>query len=49
MGLDGTRHTVYYRFRYIGFLVMGKDMTIGSKEAFDEVLEHLQVPLIIVP
>lgn len=33
----------------IDFLVMGKGMSLRNKEAFDELLEHLQVPLVIVP
>ena len=33
----------------VGFLVMGKSMTIGNREAFEELMEHLDVPLIIVP
>ena len=33
----------------ISFLVMGKNMSIRNKESFDELMEHLQVPLVIVP
>lgn len=33
----------------ISFLVMGKDMTIKNREAFDELMDHLKIPLVIVP
>lgn len=33
----------------IGFLVLGKNMTIRNKESFDELVENLQVPLVIIP
>jgi hypothetical protein len=33
----------------ISFLVMGKNMSIRNKESFDELVENLQAPLVIVP
>jgi hypothetical protein len=33
----------------ISFLVMGRNMGIRNKEAFDELVENLQAPLVIVP
>jgi nucleotide-binding universal stress UspA family protein len=33
----------------IGFLVMGKNSSTGSKESFDELVGHIDVPLVIVP
>jgi hypothetical protein len=31
------------------FVVMSKNMSIRNKESFNEILEHLQTPLVIVP
>ena len=33
----------------IGFLVIGKSMTVHNREAFDELVDALKVPLVIVP
>lgn len=33
----------------LSFLVMGKSMSIRNKESFDELVENLQTPLVIVP
>jgi hypothetical protein len=33
----------------IDFLVMNKNISEESKEAFEELVEHLQIPMIIVP
>jgi nucleotide-binding universal stress UspA family protein len=33
----------------ISVLVMGKNMSIRNKESFDELVENLQAPLVIVP
>lgn len=33
----------------IAFLVMGEMMTTGNREIFEELVENLQVPLVIVP
>jgi hypothetical protein len=33
----------------ISFLVMDKNMSTSSKEIFDELFEHIHVPLVIVP
>lgn len=39
----------YARNGGIGFLVMDKNMSTGNKEMFNDLLEHLKVPLVIVP
>lgn len=49
IGFVADRVEEHAKKKNVGFLVMGKGMTIGSKETFDELLEHLQVPLIIIP
>lgn len=33
----------------ISFLVLGKNMTLRNKESFDELIENLQTPLVIIP
>ena len=33
----------------ISFLVMGKNMTTGNKETFEELVGHIKIPLVIVP
>jgi hypothetical protein len=33
----------------IGFLVMDKNMTFESKESFEELLENMVIPTVIVP
>jgi len=33
----------------LGFVVIDKNMNVNNKEAFDELIEHLQVPVVIVP
>lgn len=33
----------------VGFLVIGKNMSIRNKESFDHLMENLQAPLVIVP
>jgi hypothetical protein len=33
----------------ISFVVMGRNMSVKDRESFDELLEHLQTPLVIVP
>lgn len=49
VGFVADRVEEHAKKKNVGFLVMGKGMTVGSKEAFEELMEHLQVPLIIVP
>jgi len=49
VGFVADRVEEHAKKKDVGFLVMGKSMTIGSKEGFEELMEHLQVPLIIVP
>lgn len=49
VGFVADRVEEHAKKKNIGFLVMGKGTSVGSKEAFDELLEHLQIPLIIVP
>jgi Universal stress protein family len=33
----------------LSFLVMNKEMSLRNKEAFDDLLKQLQIPLVIVP
>lgn len=33
----------------VSFLVMDKQLSAASKESFDELVEHLHVPLVIIP
>jgi hypothetical protein len=33
----------------VNFLVIGKNMTVQNREAFDELVEQLHVPLVIIP
>lgn len=37
------------RKNLIGFLVMGKNSSTSSKESFDDLIGHIDVPLVIVP
>lgn len=49
VGFVADRVEEHAKKRNVGFLVMGKSMTSGNKENFDELVEHLRVPLVIVP
>jgi nucleotide-binding universal stress UspA family protein len=48
VGFVADRVKEYIRKHNVSFLVMGKNAT-GNKENFDEMVKHLQVPLVIVP
>ena len=41
--------TVDKKSNKINFLVMGKGMTLHHKESFDDLLNQLQIPLVIIP
>ena len=49
VGFVADRVEAYGRKNPIGFLVIDKNMTVDSKEAFDELMENMQVPMVIVP
>lgn len=39
----------YVRNNSIGFLVMDKSMNFQNKEIFNELVDHIRIPLVIVP
>jgi len=49
VGFVADRVEEHAKKKGIGFLVMGKSMRDGSKESFDDLVENLRVPLVIVP
>jgi nucleotide-binding universal stress UspA family protein len=49
VGFVDDRIEDHTRKNKISFLVMGKGMSLRNKETFDDLVEHLQVPLVIVP
>jgi nucleotide-binding universal stress UspA family protein len=49
VGFVDDRIEDHARKNKISFLVMGKGMSLRNKETFDDLVEHLQVPLVIVP
>ncbi|HEY8934102.1 MAG TPA: universal stress protein [Cyclobacteriaceae bacterium] len=49
VGFVADRVEAYTRKTPIGFLVIDKNMTVESKETFDELMENMQVPMVIVP
>lgn len=49
VGFVDDRIEEHTRKNKISFLVMGKNMSIRNKESFDELVENLQAPLVIVP
>ncbi len=49
VGFVDDRIAEYLKQNKLSFLVMGKGMSIRNKEAFDDLVKKLQVPLVIVP
>jgi hypothetical protein len=49
VGFMADRVENHTRQHAISFLVMDKNMSSSSKESFDELFEHIHVPLVIVP
>jgi len=49
VGFIADRVEEHVRKNSIDFLVMNKNISQESKEAFDELVEHTQIPVIIVP
>jgi len=49
VGFIDDRIEEHSRNNKISFLVMGKSMTVRNKEIFDELIDHLHTPLVIVP
>jgi nucleotide-binding universal stress UspA family protein len=49
VGFVDDRIEAHTKANKISFLVMGKNMSVGNKESFDELVENLQAPLVIVP
>jgi nucleotide-binding universal stress UspA family protein len=49
VGFVADRVEEHARKNPIGFLVVNKGMTTANRETFDELISHLQVPLVIVP
>lgn len=49
VGFVDDRIEEHIKRRDISFLVMGKNMSIRNKETFDELIERLKRPLVIVP
>ena len=49
VGFVADRVEEHAKNRKIDFLVMSKGTTNGAKEAFEELMEHLKIPLIIIP
>lgn len=49
VGFMADRIGAHAKKKDIGFLVMGKTMSTANKEIFDDLVAHLNVPLVIVP
>lgn len=49
VGFVEDRIEEHLKTNQISFLVMGKEMSLRNKEMFDDLLQKLQVPLVIVP
>lgn len=49
VGFISDRVKDYAKKNSVSFLVMGNKMNLSNKESFDELAEHLQMPLVIVP
>jgi nucleotide-binding universal stress UspA family protein len=49
VGFVDDRIEEHARKNNLSFLVMGKSMSSGTKETFNELVSHLQIPLVIVP
>jgi nucleotide-binding universal stress UspA family protein len=49
VGFVDDRIEEHARKNNVSFLVMGKSMSSGTKETFNELVSHLQIPLVIVP
>ena len=49
VGFVDDRIAEHIKLNKLSFLVMGKVMTIRNKEAFEDLIKQLQVPLVIVP
>lgn len=49
VGFVADRVEEYARKNSISFLVMDKNMSTKSRETFDEIVEQMRVPLVIVP
>lgn len=49
VGFVSDRVEDYTRNKKVSFLVVDRNMSTNSKEAFDELVKHTQVPMVIVP
>jgi hypothetical protein len=49
VGFVSSRVADYVKKAGVSFLVMGKQMNSTNRESFDELVENIQVPLVIVP
>ena len=49
VGFIDDRIEDHVRKNKISFIVMGKNMTVKNKETFDDLMENLNIPLVIVP
>jgi hypothetical protein len=49
VGFVADRVEAYAKKNQVSFLVMGKSMTTQNKETFDELVDKLKIPLVIVP
>jgi hypothetical protein len=49
VGFVTDRIEAHARESKLGFIVIDRNMSINSKEAFDELVENVPVPMVIVP
>jgi len=49
VGFVSDRIEAHARKTPLGFLVIDKNMTIESRETFDDLVENMRVPMVIVP
>ncbi len=49
VGFFDDRIAEHLKENKLGFLVVGKGLSIRNKESFDDLVKQLQVPLVIVP
>jgi nucleotide-binding universal stress UspA family protein len=49
VGFVDDRIAEHLKLNKISFLVMGKGLSLHNKESFDDLLNQLQIPLVIIP
>jgi hypothetical protein len=49
VGFVDDRIEEHMKINKISFLVMAKNMSVRNRESFDELVENLRAPLVIVP